>query len=227
MNSRKPVLGFNRSAFRKRHQSRMSVLFLTAAAVWFALQSIAYAQTGKATEPSSAPAPKMVNQPVSPVGRPVSAQTTSNSVSTGEYWKGPRSTHDWDFSFSSGLGLLSGNAGIPMIVSGAKKIDHEGFVPDINNQVFIEAQTGPLFIKSETVWLWSAHLRWDFERDEQFRYFAFAGLGGNFVPKSLGDRSEFFPRVGLGMFYSITKELKARVDVSHEWVTAGVTLALF
>lgn len=200
----------------------VSVLFLTIFSAVFGVSS-SFAQTGKATEPSSAPAPKMVAQPV----RTSSGMAPVGSVSTDEYWKGPRSQHEWDFSFSSGLGLLASDAGIPIVLSVAKKVVHEGFVPDINNQVFIEAQTGPLFIKSESVWLYSAHLRWDFEQDERFRYFAMAGLGGNFVPKALGNRSEFFPRVGLGMFYSLTKELKARVDVSHEWITAGVTLALF
>lgn len=208
------------------HHRNGFVLFLTAIMATLFAGAAALAQTGRATEPSSAPAPKMANQPVLPTSRPLDTGASS-AVVTGEDWKGPRSTHDWDFSFSSGLGLLSGNAGVPIVFSGAKKVVHEGFVPDINNQVFIEAQTGPLFIKSETVWLWSAHLRWDFEQDERFRYFAVAGLGGNFVPKALGGRSEFFPRVGLGMFYSLTPELKARVDVSHEWITAGVTLALF
>jgi hypothetical protein len=154
---------------------------------------------------------------------PKSASEVVTSKTSSD-WKGPLSEYDFSISAMTGLGLLSDSAGLPVIGALSRKILHEGFVPDVSDQVHLEGALGPMFIKGATVWSWSAHLRWDFKKDELWTPFAIGGVGGHFVPDRLGKREEFFPKFGVGAFYSLGENFKLRTELSHTWISAGVAL---
>ncbi|MCX7978684.1 MAG: hypothetical protein N2578_06730 [Bdellovibrionaceae bacterium] len=134
----------------------------------------------------------------------------------------PLPQKEFGLSVMTGLGLLSDSAGLPLIGTLSKKILHEGFVPDVSDQAHLEGAFGPMWIKGGAVWSWSVHLRWDFRKDEKWMPFAIGGMGGNFVPEKLGKRQEFFPKFGVGAFYTLGENLKLRGEVSHTWIGIGV-----
>src|SRR4051794_7163958 len=82
------------------------------------------------------------------------------AVTPEDEFKGKPSPAQLTFSGMAGLGILDSTAGFQVLGSAATKLVNRGFIPDINNQVFLEFQFGPLFVASSTAWFYSAHLRW-------------------------------------------------------------------
>ncbi len=150
----------------------------------------------------------------------VSAQEIESSA---EPWKGTPPDKEIHVGALAGLGIIDTTPGFALIGMASKKILSEGWIPDINDQVFIEAEIGPMFNSGHTYWIFSGHLRWDFVRDDQWTFFALGGLGGNITGASLGDRAAVFPRIGVGAFYRVADNLLIRGELSHELIAAGVS----
>lgn len=65
-------------------------------------------------------------------------------------WKGPLSEKRVQFSALMGLGDVNGLASFSVLGGAAMKVLHQGFAPDINNQVYAEVYLGPSFLRSES-----------------------------------------------------------------------------
>ena len=152
--------------------------------------------------------------------------TLTSVASAAEDFKGEPTGSEVDVGGLAGLGLIHNTGGFAVIGTVAKKIAHQGFVPDINNQVFIEAQLGPMFHNSVVSWLFSGHLRWDFVKDETWTFYALGGLGGDVLNLEPENLVTVKPRFGVGAFYSLTEMLRIRGELSHNLIAAGVSFSL-
>jgi len=150
------------------------------------------------------------------------------SVPTEEEWKGKSSTSSAQVGAMTGLGLAGGNAGLAMIFQGSKKVIERGFVPDLNDSVWLEAQAGWIFfIPSGNPFTYSAHLRWDFVKDGTWTLYGIGGFGGLIQPISGTTTSlaSFYPRTALGaaMNLATSSPMQLRIELSQTWTTAGIT----
>ncbi|MGE4233288.1 MAG: hypothetical protein AB7F43_08170 [Bacteriovoracia bacterium] len=146
--------------------------------------------------------------------------------SLAEDWKGEASSKQLSMSAMAGVGVVDGMAGPGLVATFAKKIVHKGFAPEINNQVHLEGAFGPTFIRGETPLLYSAHLRWDFQKDLNWTLYAVGGLGGVILPSAMGGGVELFPRFGIGIYLYLRDEISLRAELSHEFSGAGVSFHL-
>ena len=143
-----------------------------------------------------------------------------------EDFKGKSSAVEWTMGAMTGLGVLDSAGGFALVGNVARKIVHRGFIPDINDQVFVELQMGPLWMKGATALFYSTHLRWDFRKDAEWTFYALGGLGGHFSPRALGDHATLLPRLGVGAFWRVAPLVNLRGEFSHELLAVGVSYAL-
>ncbi len=148
------------------------------------------------------------------------AVVDQGSSPSGENWKGRPYDHNLDVHGGAGLGIFDGSVGLAFIFGAAVKVAHEGLIGDgINDQVFVELSTGPLLTSGVDPWLYSLHMRWDFHMDLDWTFYALGGLSGSFGT-GVG---RFFPRFGAGVVRKISDEFGIRGEISHEWLTFGVS----
>lgn len=145
----------------------------------------------------------------------------SASAHAAEAWKGVPSDKEFSAGAMAGLGVIDATAGFSLLGTVAKKIVKQGFVPDLNDSVWVEFEGGPFFAKGSVAFAYSAHLRWDFVKDDDWTFYAVGGLGGNVTGKDLGDRWELFPRFGVGTMARLNQEIAIRAELSHEFVVVG------
>lgn len=143
-----------------------------------------------------------------------------------ENWKGKPYDNMFDVGGMAGLGILDGRAGFDIRGNAAVKIMNRGFVPDINNQLFIEAQPGVLFVYSSSAFVYSLHLRWDFTFNDDWTFYALGGVGGAFTGTDLGSRSEVYPRFGIGARWNVYANFGFRFELSHEFTGIGIVVPL-
>ncbi len=142
-----------------------------------------------------------------------------------EPWKGPSEPYAFTASFMAGYAPVVDSGGFILLPSIARKLVDRGFVPDINNSVYIELAMGPVFKSGDDAFAYSAHLRWDFTKDLDWTFYAVGGFGGLVVNYPGSSSHLFYPRFGLGAMLHFTDQLAARAEVSHEWTTAGVVFS--
>ena len=147
-------------------------------------------------------------------------------MATPENWKGKLSDRDWEVGGIAGLALIEPNYGIALQAQISKRLFSEGWVEDITNPVAIEISFGPAFVKGHAPFTLATQLRWDFERDQEWTFFAVGGLGAQFTGAELGDRSLVHLRFGVGAFKQLDERLRLRMEASHEVLGVGVTYAL-
>lgn len=148
------------------------------------------------------------------------------SSARAEDFKGRPAPHEWDFSGSLGLGIVDSSGAFALTGAAARRIVEKGFVPDLNNQVFVELELGPAFFSGTAAFVYSMHLRWDFQKDDTWTFFALGGLAGNASGSGVFNRWTLHPRFGAGAFYRLNSLLRLRGEVSHELTTVGVAFAL-
>jgi hypothetical protein len=143
-----------------------------------------------------------------------------------EDWKWPLAEHEWTAAVLPGVGIINNSAGFALQGAIAKKIMHQGFAPDINNQVFVEVQAGPYTTGGGSALLFSTHLRWDFALNGDWTFYALGGLGGNITGERLGDQFQLLPRFGVGGVLDIERQTHApigiRGELSRELIGIGV-----
>lgn len=159
----------------------------------------------------------------SALAAPKAAPQAAPSAVTNEDYKSYSPSNNFTFGASGGFGLVDTHAGFTLIGNAAAKIVKDGFIPDIVNPVFLEAEFGPTFVSGATFWMYSTHLRWDFVKDTKWTLFALGGFGGNIVSNDkYGHRTAFYPRFGVGAFYALDM-LDLRFEFSHEMITVGAS----
>jgi len=146
----------------------------------------------------------------------------SQSGLSAEDYKTYRPSDSVRLGVSGGMGLINTTPGLLILPSISTVIAREGWIPEIVNPVSIEGQLGPMFAKGQTLWMYSAHLRWDFVKDELWTLFALGGVGGNFYDNTkFGSDFAFHPRFGVGAFYDMGAFLY-RAELSPEAITFGL-----
>ena len=152
------------------------------------------------------------------------------SAHAAEDWKGTPPPVQWTAGGMAGLGVIDSTAGLYVSGNLAKKIQDRGFAPDINNQVFAEGQGGPFFAKGSTAFMYGLNLRWDFILNEEWTIYGLGGLGGIVSGVALGDHFQLFPRFAAGAFWTFSHAfsppMSIRAELSHEWITAGLSFGL-
>jgi hypothetical protein len=156
----------------------------------------------------------------------VSASATSPAHAA-EDWKGKSDGSEVHLGVITGLGIIDFNPGYILLGTASKKIVKSGFAPEITNSVSIETEMGPMFVAGGALFSYSLHLRWDFEKDEKWTFYAIGGAGGYIAGSSFSSSFMLFPRVGLGTFYRVNDLILIRGEVSHELIAAGVTIPLY
>lgn len=142
---------------------------------------------------------------------------------SGEPYKSFNPTNRFTAGLSSGFGLVDTHGGFSIVGNLGAKVVQDGFIPEIVNPVFLEAQFGPIFVSGATFWMYSTHLRWDFVKDAKWTLFALGGVGGNFGSNRYGDRVALYPRFGVGAFYAMDT-IDLRFEFSHEVITVGASV---
>lgn len=135
-----------------------------------------------------------------------------------EDWKGEPYQTNLAVAGMAGAGIIGGNVGLGVTAAIAIKIAHEGFIPDINDQVWLEFQGGPLFITGLTAATYGLFLRWDFHKDDDFTLYSLGGFGGSINP------TRVYPRVAVGTIYRISGDLALRAELSHEFIGVGLAI---
>jgi hypothetical protein len=145
-----------------------------------------------------------------------------------EEWKGTPPEGAFSFGLLGGIAPLNSLGGVPLVGHIAAKIVPLGFIPDINNQVWIEAAAGVhiAFLGAFTSGLFSTHLRWDFVLSDEWTFFAVGGFGGAVVSTSAGSSFTFHPRFGVGSIYYFVPQFGIRFELSHEWTAVGLQVRL-
>ena len=149
----------------------------------------------------------------------------SASALAAEDWKGQSPDHDFQLGGLVGLGVIDSSGGAAVLGTLAKRIAPHGFIPEINNVAWIEAEVGPLFTSGTAAFFYSTHVRLDFIKDETWTYYFLGGLGGNIQSSKLGGHFELYPRFGMGALWDVGAPFKIRAEVSHELIAVGVTFS--
>jgi hypothetical protein len=143
-------------------------------------------------------------------------------VDAAEDWKGSSEPSEISFGALAGLGVIDSSGGFAIIPSISKKIIDRGFVPDVNDSVWIEAEVGPVFFSGATALFFSGHLRWDFIKDQDWTFYALGGASGDVTSSGLGNHFQMGLRFGVGALWQMTPYLKLRGELSHELIVVGV-----
>ena len=140
-----------------------------------------------------------------------------------EDWKGKPEDSVLSLGALTGVGLVDQGSGLALFGTVSKKIVNHGFIPEITDSVSVECALGPVFLSVGSAMIYSVHLRWDFEKDQNWTLYALGGLGGNV----LSGRSELYPRFGIGAFYKMSGPLNGRVELSHEAILLGLNVPFY
>lgn len=155
---------------------------------------------------------------------------SGTSVLANEDWKGKEEDTQIAFGGLTGMGIIDSSVGYTILGTISKKIISDGFVPDINNSVWIEGAVGPVFLSGATALSYNAHLRWDFVKDSFWTLYGLGGVGGNYLSVTQNNftvgRGEFFPRFGAGVFYKISPAIRVRGEVAHNLIAVGLNIPI-
>lgn len=156
------------------------------------------------------------------------AGLASQRALAAENWKGTPEPSAWALGAMGGLALIDSSTAFTVVGTASIKVIPHGFVNDLADSVSVEAQLGPAFFSQATSWHYSGHLRWDFEFNSDWDFYALGGLAGNVTSYGglVGTRNEFFPRFGAGAIWKGLQQVQLRFELSHEFFGAGVLFRL-
>ncbi len=136
---------------------------------------------------------------------------------------------------NAGAAVVGANWGFGFLANASTQIIKEGFIPDVTDSVSTELGVGSAWIPANasatgssngTFLTFSAHLRWDFVKDERWVLFALGGVGGHSSCATCRVDFGLYPRFGAGVFYRASNLVWVRGDVSHEATMVGVEFLL-
>jgi len=183
--------------------------------------------TGTASSPGaqvSKPVQKSPVQSQSVNKNPATSYATSSVGTSDTDWKTPGLPPLYNFGAMSGLGVIDSYGGVAILGTASLTVLDHGFIPDISNSVATEIEAGPMITSGHGAFWYSLHMRWDFQKDNDWTFYALAGLAGNGTPSSLGGHFEIWPRFGAGAMYKITSGILLRGEVSHEFTGIGISI---
>lgn len=170
---------------------------------------------------SFAAAPKAPAQKAVAQESAIDPQSEPTPRISAEPWKGASRTQEFDVGGLIGMGIYGSDVGFSLLGTVAKKIINRGWVPDINDQVFVEAVLGPQFMPDDDAFIYSFRLRWDFGYDDFWTFYASGGLGGSVR----SDSWRLFPELGVGALARVASAVAIRGEVSHRWLLVGVNFS--
>lgn len=173
------------------------------------------------TPPPTAPVQKAPIQSQSVNANPSNNYTPPGSDAD---WKTPGLPPLYNFGGMTGLGVIDSYGGFTILGTASLTVLDRGFIPDISNSVATEIEAGPMITSGHGAFWYSLHMRWDFQKDNSWTFYAIAGLAGNGTPSSLGGHFEIWPRFGAGAIYKITSFVSLRGEVSHEFTGIGISV---
>lgn len=148
-----------------------------------------------------------------------------------ENWKGKPPPGQWMLGGTLGPAIYGSDVRMSFLGSAAVLIKEQGLLDDVNDQLWFEGQAGMIFLPGSNPLRFNAHLRWDFHKDLDVTLFATGGVGmilsGVGVDKLGITRSYDFlinPRFGLGMFWHIFSPLSMRLELTHDYLGAGLAM---
>jgi hypothetical protein len=154
------------------------------------------------------------------------SSTVATSGNSDADWKTPGLPPLYNFGAMSGLGVIDSYGGVAFLGTASLTVLDRGFVPDISNSVATEIEAGPMITSGHGAFWYSLHMRWDFQKDNDWTFYALAGLAGNGTPSSLGGHFEIWPRFGAGAIYKLTSFVSVRGEISHEFTGIGISVPL-
>lgn len=136
------------------------------------------------------------------------------------------------------LGVLGGVAsfdktGAPVRLFLAVKLLNQGFVPEINDQVFLEFQGGPVFglNSGDQAIISGVGLRWMFYKTTRLAFYALGGLRAQYLNAQLNSTSGTWgatmtinPSFGAGVSWELASALSLRAEYGLEMLSAGFSL---
>jgi hypothetical protein len=154
----------------------------------------------------------------------LTASAQAEPTSTEEMWKGSPYDHNLSLAILQGIGFPSGSVGYAVNGYLGIKLLHQGFVPDINDQVFGELFFGGLFGGGDGI-NFGAQLRWDIHKDYLWTFYGVGGLGVGIYGTAPARTTRFFPRVGVGALWNLFEGLSFRAEVTESLIGVGVATA--
>jgi hypothetical protein len=151
----------------------------------------------------------------------VAAKPLPRASASAEPWKGKPYENQFNAGALAGVGIVDGNVGFALQGTAAIQLLRHGFINDINDQVQLEVQAGPL-LKTGTAFQGSLLMRWDFNKDLDWTLY---GLGGVGTALATGV-TQFYPRFGAGFLWYLGETVALRLEVSHELVAVGFNIPL-
>ena len=89
-----------------------------------------------------------------------------NTLHAAEPWKGTTKSSPIEVGTLMGLSLYGTDTNWSVLGTGAYLLVPEGWIPDVDERVWVEGEFGPTFFSrsasTQTGMQWSTHLRWDF-----------------------------------------------------------------
>ena len=153
---------------------------------------------------------------------PTTPAVVHSTAPAAPVWQGSAPADNFQVGFLLGPALIEPSYGLGIVGTAAKRIIKDGWLADVSDAVYLEGAMGPVFVKSQHPLVYSIHLRWEFQFNEQWSLYALGGVGGEVSGPELGNRSLLFLRTGLGAFYGLQDNMKLRLEVSHEWIGVGL-----
>ena len=151
-----------------------------------------------------------------------------NTLHAAEPWKGTTKSSPIEVGMLTGLSLYGTDTNWSVLGTGAYLIVPEGWIPDVDERVWVEGELGPTFFShsstTQTGMQWSTHLRWDFTYNEEWTFYALGGLGGFVLPSSYGSSFTLHPRFGVGVEFQTKAVVMLRAELSHELMALGIAL---
>lgn len=156
-------------------------------------------------------------------------EKTSSGV---EDWKGKPDDTQMGFGGLTGLGIIDQWVGYAILGTVSKKVASSGFIPNINNPLWIELELGAVFLSPGTAFAYAAQMRWDFIKDTTWTLYALGGVGGNYLNPTPANslvslsRTEFAPRFGVGGLLNVTSTVQLRGEITHDLIAVGVNVPM-
>ncbi|MBI3541836.1 MAG: hypothetical protein HY075_00990 [Deltaproteobacteria bacterium] len=113
----------------------------------------------------------------------------------------------------------------------AYRVLDKGFVPELNNSIYLEGGVGMTFYGSRggqdgvTGFSLLATVRWDFQLNDYVIFFADLGAGYTGVSNSKQDfvkGANLWPALGVGAIVNVTNEWAVRGDLSYQFLGVGL-----
>jgi hypothetical protein len=143
-----------------------------------------------------------------------------------EDWKGTSAKPTFALGGITGLAIVDGYAGYALLGSAAVEILNKGFVSDLNNDVMLETEVGPIWVNGLTDVFVGAHLRWNFHKNEDWTFYGLGGVAALFGTGAFNNHNEVNPRFGIGALWEPWPRVALRAELSHELIALGVCVSL-